>query len=219
MGQCSEKNGKLRILMYWNAPLSPAQSQWHPFEQEFWGLLMFRRETVKHFGRIPPVIHTDHGTLTRLEYLDLPRIDPKHFRWHAELTSGGAMFLYRAGTGAGHRVPDALSRNPPVRDDLILARTGDWEQNRAVIRGIEKAIKAGEFDNDEPGPPLTWKEALAETGHEPGFADRLEAAEAGTEGAPSDAKATAGSELPSGTAQHRLPSPLAAHASSFCRTS
>ena len=35
LGQCAEANGKLRILMYWSAPLSPAQSQWHPLEQEF----------------------------------------------------------------------------------------------------------------------------------------------------------------------------------------
>ena len=38
-GQCDKNNGKLNILMYWSSPLSPAQSQWHPFEQEFWGLL------------------------------------------------------------------------------------------------------------------------------------------------------------------------------------
>ena len=138
MGQCAENNGVLRILMYWSTPLSLSQSQWHPFEQEFWGLLMFRRETIKHFGRIPAIIHTDHGTLMRLEYLPLPRIEAKHFRWHAELTSGGSMFLYRSGTGAAHRVPDALSRHPPVRDQLILARTGDWAQLRAVIRGVEK---------------------------------------------------------------------------------
>ena len=76
MGQRSARNGKLRILTYWSAPLSLSQSQWHPFEQEFWRLLTFRRETVKHFGRVPVIIHTDHGTLTRLEYLPLPRIDP-----------------------------------------------------------------------------------------------------------------------------------------------
>ena len=62
MGQCDKDNGRLRVLMYWSAPLSPSQSQWHPFEQEFWGLLQLRRETVKHFGRIPVVIHTDHGS-------------------------------------------------------------------------------------------------------------------------------------------------------------
>ena len=36
-GQCAENNGELMILMYWSAPLSLAQSQWHPLEQEFWG--------------------------------------------------------------------------------------------------------------------------------------------------------------------------------------
>ena len=162
MGQCSDKNGKLRILMYWSAPLSVSQSQWHPFEQEFWGLLTFRRETVKHFGRVPVIIHTDHGTLTRLEYLPLPRIEPKHFRWHAELVSGGSLFLHRSGTGAAHNVPDALSRHPPVRDDLILARTGDWSHLRNVIRGVEKAIQAGDFDDEEPPPPTSWQEAVEE---------------------------------------------------------
>ena len=37
LGQCDKANGKLRILMYWPAPLSPAQSPWHPLEQEVWG--------------------------------------------------------------------------------------------------------------------------------------------------------------------------------------
>ena len=37
LGQAETPGGKLSVLMYWNAPLSPAQSQWHPFEQEFGG--------------------------------------------------------------------------------------------------------------------------------------------------------------------------------------
>ena len=32
LGQASTPVGKLHVLMYWNAPLSPAQSQWPPFE-------------------------------------------------------------------------------------------------------------------------------------------------------------------------------------------
>ena len=87
MGQADQDGGKLQVLMYWSAPLSPAQSQWHPFEQEFWGLLQMKREIVKHFGRIPIVMHTGHGTLT-LEYLPLEWIEAKHYRCHAELTQG-----------------------------------------------------------------------------------------------------------------------------------
>ena len=34
-GQRAENNGKLRLFMYCSAPLSPAQRQWHPLEQEF----------------------------------------------------------------------------------------------------------------------------------------------------------------------------------------
>ena len=71
MGQAHPVTGKLMVLLYWSAPLSPSQSNWHPFEQEFYGLLMLRRETVKHHGRIPVIIHTDHATITRLEYLPL----------------------------------------------------------------------------------------------------------------------------------------------------
>ena len=33
LGQCAANNGKLIVLMYWSAPLSLSQSQWHPFEQ------------------------------------------------------------------------------------------------------------------------------------------------------------------------------------------
>ena len=150
MGQCETDGGKLRVLMYWSAPLSPAQSQWHPFEQEFWGCLQLRREIIKHFGRIPPIIHTDHGSLTRLEYLPLARIEAKHYRWHAEITQGGAKLLYRPGTGALHMIPDGLSRNHPDRDGLVTARIGDWTQHRAVIRGIQSSIVAGHFDDEEP---------------------------------------------------------------------
>ena len=51
--QAESAGGRLRVLMYWSAPLSPAQSQWHPLEQELWGILQLKREAVKHFGRIP----------------------------------------------------------------------------------------------------------------------------------------------------------------------
>ena len=56
------------------------------------------------------------------------RIEAKHYRWHAELTQGGSQLLYRAGTSVVHKVCDGLSRNPPRRDELILARIGDWTQ-------------------------------------------------------------------------------------------
>ena len=122
LGQAEHPGGKLRILMYWNGVLSPAQSQWHPFEQEFYGLLQLKRSCVKHFGRIALVIHTDHANLTRFEYLPLERIDAKHYRWHSELVQGGCLLQYRPGAGALHRLPDALSRNPVSRDALNLAR-------------------------------------------------------------------------------------------------
>ena len=52
LGQASTPGGKLHVLMYWNAPLSPAQSQWPPFEQECRGLVPLKRQICKHFGRI-----------------------------------------------------------------------------------------------------------------------------------------------------------------------
>jgi hypothetical protein len=150
LGQAECKDGRLRILMYWSMPLTPAQSQWHPFEQEFFGALHFKREVVKHFGRIPIVIHTDHGTITRLEYLPLDRIEAKHYRWHAELTQGGTLSLYRPGCGALHKLPDALSRNPPLRDALNLSRIGDWTQIRATIRGVQQEIDDGLLTQEDP---------------------------------------------------------------------
>ena len=115
LGQAESPGGKLKVLMYWNSPLSPAQSQWHPFEQDFYGLLQLKRQIVKQFGCIPLIIHTDHANLTRFEYLPLDRIDAKHYRWHAELVQGGCLLLYRPGTDALHRLPDALSRRPVDR--------------------------------------------------------------------------------------------------------
>ena len=67
IGQAKEKGGRLRMLLYYSGPLTAAQSQWHPFEQELYGLLNLKRDYVKHFGRIAIVMHTDHGTITRLE--------------------------------------------------------------------------------------------------------------------------------------------------------
>ena len=77
LGQAVVAGGKLLILMYWSCPLTASQSQWHPFEQEFFGLLHLKRNIVKHFGRIPVIFHTDHGNLTRFEYLPLARVDAK----------------------------------------------------------------------------------------------------------------------------------------------
>ena len=123
---------------------------WHPFEQEFWGLLCTRRDALKHFGRIPAVIHTDHANLARLESLPLERVDSKHFRWLSELLQGGSLLLYRPGAGVMHRAPDGISRNPPGRDRLILARAGELEELRARIRGVRRSIELGDFDNEEP---------------------------------------------------------------------
>ena len=95
--------------MYWSGPLSVAQSMWHPFEQELYGLLHTRRQVVKYFGRIPVILLTDHATITRIEYLPIERIEAKHFRWFAELTAGGSKLVYRPGTSKGHQVPDGLS--------------------------------------------------------------------------------------------------------------
>ena len=102
VGQCIEKEGKMRILMYFSAHLSACQQNWHPFEQEFWGLLCTRREMVKHLGRIPALMHTDHANVARLEALPLARVDAKHFRWCSELLQGGSRLLHRPGVGVLH---------------------------------------------------------------------------------------------------------------------
>ena len=149
MGQCEYKDGKLRILLYWSAPLSPAQSQWHPFEQEFWGLLQLKREIVKHFGRVPIAMYTDHGNVTRLEHLPVECIEAKHFRWHSEIAQGGTLLLYRPGTGTLHCLPDGISRNPEYRDDLNTCRLSDWALHRAAITGIQRSIVSGEFEDDK----------------------------------------------------------------------
>jgi hypothetical protein len=111
-GQCVGNGGQMRILLYFSAHLSPSQQNWHPFEQEFWGLLCVRRDMVKHLGRIPAIIHTDHASIARLEALPLSRVDAKHFRWCSELLQGGSRLLHRPGAGALRRGPDAISRHP-----------------------------------------------------------------------------------------------------------
>ena len=86
-------------------------------------MVQLKTEIVKHFGRIPIVMHTDHGTITRLEYLPLDRIEAKHFWWHAELTQGGTLLLYRPGTGALPKLPAAVSRNPTLSEQTNMERT------------------------------------------------------------------------------------------------
>ena len=85
MGQCNKRNGRSVVSLCFPAHLSPSQQNWHPFEQEFWGLLNSRRDSIKHLGRIPAIIHTDHANIARLEALPLARVEAKHFRWITEL--------------------------------------------------------------------------------------------------------------------------------------
>ena len=142
MGQCEYDGGPLRILLLWSAPLSPSQSQYHPFEQELLGCLQLNRQIVIHFGRIPKIFHTDHATIVRLSQLPLNRIEAKHYRWYAEITQDGTLLIYQPGTSPRHRLYDGLSRNPPMRDLLNLARIEDWSKLRSVIKGLESDIDA-----------------------------------------------------------------------------
>ena len=80
-------------------------------------------------------MHTEHANLTRFVYPPLERIDAKHYRWHSELVHGGFLLLDKPGTGAMHRLPDAMTRNPEARDALNLARIGDWSKHRDAIKG------------------------------------------------------------------------------------
>ena len=179
MGQAREAGGKLFFLLYWSGALTAAQSQWHPQEQELYGILNLAREIVKHFGRIPKIYHTDHGTLVRLEYLPLDRIDAKHYRWFAEITQGGDVILYNPGTSVLHKVADGLSRECPYRDRLLLGRVGDWAQTRRNIRGVEKETANGQFTDDDPerfDPEAPG--AFPEDGPTPAFTRREDAEEA-----------------------------------------
>jgi len=148
-GQCVSDEGDLRVLLYFSAHLSLCQQQWHPYEQELWGLLCARRDMVKHLGRIPAIIHTDHANLTRLDTLPLERIEPKHFRWASELLQGGSRLFHRPGAGALHRAPDAISRHPEGRDRLILAKADSWTKHRLTIKGVQDTIASGEFDDED----------------------------------------------------------------------
>ncbi len=65
---------KLRVLGYYSAHLSACQQRYHPFEQGFLGLVYTRRDMIKHLGRIPAILHTDHANIARVEGLPLERI-------------------------------------------------------------------------------------------------------------------------------------------------
>ena len=128
--------------------LSVAQSESAAtFRPRVLGLAVDEKEGTRVF---PCIIHTDHANITRLDHLPLQRIDAKHIGWHNELVQDGSLLLYRIGAGSLHSLPDALSRNPCKRDELILARTGDWVLYRKAIRGAQDAIEDGRFPDDNP---------------------------------------------------------------------
>ena len=107
-GQCSASNGKLRVLLYYSAHLSACQQNWHPFEKEFWGLLCTRKDAIRHLGRIPAIIHTDHANISRLEALPHARVDAKHFRWCSELLQGGSRLHHWPGLSASNGGPGLM---------------------------------------------------------------------------------------------------------------
>ena len=146
----SKNNGKLLVLLYCTAHLAPHQRHWHSYEQELWGLLICKRSRTAQLGRIPAITHTDHANLVRLDALDIVRIDPKHIRWYQEIVEGGSLLLHRPGESTLHRGPDGLSRNCEGRDQLILAKSSEWESHRQTIRGIVASIDAGEADDEDP---------------------------------------------------------------------
>ena len=93
-GQANASTKVLGVLMYFSAHLSETQQKWHPYRQEFYALLCTNREAVKHSGRIPRILHTDHATIVRQSDLPLGRIDPMEIRWMTELKQGGSLLLY-----------------------------------------------------------------------------------------------------------------------------
>ena len=141
-GQACPKTGKLLVLMYYSGPRSPSQQKWHPFAQEFYGLLCLRREAIKHFGRIPCILYTDHSNIVRMVSMPLKRLDAMHYRWMSELLQGGSKLVYRLGTGVMHKGVDGLSRNVPGIQELQLSKQRDWIEYRLQEKsGVPGAIE------------------------------------------------------------------------------
>ena len=115
--------------------------------------------------------------MARLESLPLSRIDAKHYRWFQEVVEGGSLLLHRPRVSALHKAPDGLSRNVEGRDHLILAKSSEWQDYRARIRGIQSAIEKGIAD-DEDQEALTVdklpKEKLEPLPHAEGLAVSLQ---------------------------------------------
>lgn len=93
-----------------------------------------KSECVKHLGRIPAILHIVHANITRLDALPLARSEPKYFRWGAPLHVG----------------PDAISRHPEGRERLAVAKASEWTRHRATIKGVQKDIEDGPFDDEVP---------------------------------------------------------------------
>ena len=116
-GQAHGVTKGLMVLLYFSAHLSDNKQKWHPYRREFFALLSCCRESVKHFGRILKVFHTDHARIVRQVDLPVGRIDPMEYRWMVELQSGGSLLLYRPGTsqapsGPGRAQPEPSGTQP-----------------------------------------------------------------------------------------------------------
>ena len=71
------------------------------------------------------------------------------------------MLTYRPGSGALHKLYDALSRHHTQRDMLNVCRIGEWSRIRAAVQGVAGAFETGEFDDEDP-PRATEEEVLKE---------------------------------------------------------
>ncbi len=60
------------------------------------------------------------------------------------------MLIHRPGLSALHKGPDRISRNVEGRDQLLLAKSSEYEYWRDRIKGIATALRDGTAEDEEP---------------------------------------------------------------------
>ena len=108
-----------------------------PVGEQLWAHKDAREDFRPKFQSIPVVLCTDHINNCRLQDLPFERVNLKHVRWWTALTADGSRFEHLAGKSWLMQIPDALSRDPPNRDELLKWRADDLARMKKTIAEFE----------------------------------------------------------------------------------
>lgn len=109
-----QPDNKWHPVSYYSRRTSQTESKYHSFELESLAIIYALRRFRVYVEGIPFRIVTDCNALTQT--LSKSNLNPRIARWALELENYNYLIQHRKGDSMGH--VDALSRNPPLSDQL-----------------------------------------------------------------------------------------------------